>query len=367
MTNSKKVATFRLRSRIEDFNVDNAGNLVHSEAVRRFLTQELWPSPEERPWTPEEVEFINEECSHFVFVAANDIWINPHCSASHHTMLAGNIARLKVPVVVFGLGTQTTYQPPGEVNIAPETLYFLKVLSEHSASIGVRGAFTAQILADLGLANVTVTGCQSAFWPMQAFFETRLAEPCAARIAFNFTGFLMDMPLIRLAMTLSWDLIGQQHPAERQIASGMPTPEFPPRYLEAFKQGWLAPDAFKRWVKGHFYIFNEIETWFEHMRQYTFAVGTRFHGNMIALLSGVPALWIAHDMRTRELCEHLKLPSLWLRDANRFEKLEDFLHAVDYTPFRQAYPENYRILYDFIQSSGLEHRLALPQTNPNRP
>ena len=44
----------------------------------------------------------------------------------------------------------------------------------------------------------------------------------------------------------------------------------------------------------------EAWTWLEYLRDFDFATGTRLHGNVAALLAGVPAVLLAHDSRTLE-------------------------------------------------------------------
>lgn len=57
------------------------------------------------------------------------------------------------------------------------------------------------------------------------------------------------------------------------------------------------------YARGNQLTFFTIEEWesFYAKNNVSFAWGTRFHGNMAALQNGVPALWVNHDSRTREL------------------------------------------------------------------
>ena len=50
------------------------------------------------------------------------------------------------------------------------------------------------------------------------------------------------------------------------------------------------------------------KTWIEELSAYDFAYGTRIHGNIAALLAGTPAVVLAHDSRTLELCRSLRHP-----------------------------------------------------------
>ena len=61
--------------------------------------------------------------------------------------------------------------------------------------------------------------------------------------------------------------------------------------------------------------FWNIDSLFYKKENITFALGTRFHGNMESLRNGVLALWITHDNRTEELTNYLNLPSIKLSEA----------------------------------------------------
>ena len=76
-------------------------------------------------------------------------------------------------------------------------------------------------------------------------------------------------------------------------------------------------EDFVRWSERHGQAFFDAAVWMEHYRRFDFVVGTRIHGVMLALQAGVPALCIAHDSRTLELCETMKVPHVLARDHPR--------------------------------------------------
>jgi polysaccharide pyruvyl transferase WcaK-like protein len=67
----------------------------------------------------------------------------------------------------------------------------------------------------------------------------------------------------------------------------------------------------------------------------TASIGSRFHGNIAAILAGTPALILAHDMRTKELCELFSLPHLIIDRHYAPDDLLDRLINVDYSTFLQ--------------------------------
>ena len=57
----------------------------------------------------------------------------------------------------------------------------------------------------------------------------------------------------------------------------------------------------------------------------SFAFGTRFHGNMVAMHNGIPALWVTHDSRTKKLTDFLHLPCVPLEIITITMKLKNII------------------------------------------
>ncbi len=65
---------------------------------------------------------------------------------------------------------------------------------------------------------------------------------------------------------------------------------------------------FNEWRMDHAISFFSAPAWMEHLRRFDFVIGVRIHGVMLALQMGIPAVCIAHDSRTKELCETMMIP-----------------------------------------------------------
>ena len=181
---------------------DNTGNMIHAAAARRIISKYVeYPSSGE--WSSAQIDRLRSEHSHIVYVTANLIRLGmpgDHPSlkelVASHVAVAKNIEQAGLPVVVFSVGSQARLNGPHEFSVAPETVRLLKVLSDHSRKIAVRGAFTADACAKLGVNNVEVIGCQSIFWHRLPEFSWKLSEPLLDqpnKIAFNFTDALLEV------------------------------------------------------------------------------------------------------------------------------------------------------------------------------
>jgi polysaccharide pyruvyl transferase WcaK-like protein len=69
-----------------------------------------------------------------------------------------------------------------------------------------------------------------------------------------------------------------------------------------------SPEEFKAWCRRFAYAFYDVRAWMDFLRRFDFVVGTRFHGAMLAIQAGIPAACIAHDSRTYEMCQTMKVP-----------------------------------------------------------
>ncbi|SIT87123.1 Polysaccharide pyruvyl transferase [Pontibaca methylaminivorans] len=357
---------------------ENTGNFLHGFAARHIIGEyrNLYPNK----MTDEAVEQLRSELTHVVFVAATSIMVNDTTTlAKGHTKLANAIEKLGLPVVVFGLGAQARIgQSVSTAVVAPETKRLLSVLSHHSPKIAVRGEFTAELCKHLGIDNVEVIGCQSCFISRRPDFRmTELtAPPRTERTVVNLTRHSQELPLLLQAIEGGATYIGQSSHFEYEIArmaEGI-TPDNLPEDVKALmtegvkrivNSGALDFVGFHSYVRRKFFQYYSMEPWFERLRGgFDACIGTRFHGNMASMQSGVPSLWIVHDSRTQEFCDYLGLPQAPLqavRDGLTIADLFDRYYETE--TFAKKYPANYARFYDYLTEHGVPHKLAMPLKN----
>lgn len=253
-----------------------------------------------------------------------------------------------LPVIGIGLGAQALKQ--GEaIKLSDGTARWLATLARLSPgngpTLGLRGAFTADQIARAGFPDIaTVTGCPSNFTsadnPADVLAEGYKRRP--HRIAVN-AGIPFLPALARVERMLVPLVTGErdyivQHGLEMiRIAYG----EFDlisPGELELTHQ-YIMPDqdldTFKSWCRTHAVALNSVQGWMNHVRQFDFVVGTRFHGAMLAIQAGVPAGCITIDSRTEEMCQTMGIPYC------NYRKIDGLTRdtVLDFFPFD---PDNYR-------------------------
>ena len=100
-------------------------------------------------------------------------------------------------------------------------------------------------------------------------------------------------------------------------------------------------------------IYFDTDSWRESLRGYDFMVGARFHGNVIALWEGIPALFLLTDSRTQELTEFFHLPSLRMEEFDRTQPIEFYFEKADYTKFNRSYQRLYENFCEFLRENCL--------------
>ena len=96
-------------------------------------------------------------------------------------------------------------------------------------------------------------------------------------------------------------------------------------------------------------FFNTLD-WQTSLRECVMSLGMRFHGNMMALQAGIPAVWLVHDNRTRELLNLLQLPTFKFTEGL---SLQQIYTEADYSEFNKRYPTLYSNYREFLLKNGM--------------
>ncbi len=237
-------------------------------------------------------------------------------------LAAERLSALDMPILGFGLGAQANALGD-RVTLQPGTEHWLRVLASHGVrgpNIGVRGPFTQQVIASLGLPEASlVTGCPSNFLNLDVNVGAKVASGFAKpirSIAVN-AGIPYIPFLEKLEQNLA-DIVSLtdsayivQHGLQMVQLARDDFDQMEPASLELCRK-YISPnrslEQFKSWCKRYAFAFFDVRAWMDFVRRFDFVVGTRFHGAMLAIQAGVPAGCIAHDSRTLEMCQTMRIP-----------------------------------------------------------
>ncbi|MFI6348993.1 polysaccharide pyruvyl transferase family protein [Streptomyces sp. NPDC050560] len=340
----------------QDVIATNSGNLIFSDATHKILQTPGTEVVSNGIQTPvAEAGRINEEFDVFVVPLANAFRPSFERSLIRLTRL---ISRLRIPVVVAGVGAQTglDYNPARLAPMADSVRAFVSAVLDRSATIGVRGEFTEKYLRDLGFTAVEVVGCPSLFQDGDTVDIVKgRGLDRSSRIAVNGShGSFKQKRLARIVRG-AWEeypetvFIGQNLTEARQLhwreaydakeaPRSMPThPEHP-----MFREGRVR-------------VFVDPVTWIDELRDFDYSFGARIHGNIAALLAGTPATVLCGDSRTLELARYFEIPHRTIPDIPDDLRPEDLFAEADFGPFVKGHRDRFDRFVDFLARNGLDN------------
>lgn len=252
----------------------------------------------------------------FLFPASNQLNQN-----SDMGTIADIIETLDIPCLVIGLGAQSETESTFP-KLKDGTVRFVQEVAKRTPSILCRGNYTKSLLESLGVNNVMVGGCSTIFINDDVTLGKKLEKrirrkvdrvniasgqvnPAVQSVERKLLGFLEQIgsgsytiqhPPILFKALINDDLSAE----EKSICTNLAR-----RFLDVDASESLV-SFLHRYASYHL----DVESWMLDLSLHTHSIGTRIHGNILALQSEIPALCITTDTRTRELCEVLKVPSI---------------------------------------------------------
>ena len=344
---------------------NNSGNLLIGQSLREVLEiSEFATEPNPKS--------ADDRFDVIVVPAANMIFKEFDLSS-----YADRIEATNLPCVVAGLGAQAPHAGEKVTDIPAGSKRFLKVIAERSKVIGVRGNFTAEVMSDFGITNVRPIGCPSLYRSHDRGLRIRRSRSGAPlRVTLNGSrdtiahmrspvhAQRVEAALIRLSIGRGYSYVLQSEDIEIDVLASQTTTSQQQAALEQLLRDLDASDAigaFANHIRANGRLFFDLQSWDDHMRSVDVSIGSRFHGNLIALTNGTPAVILNHDSRTTEMAELMGMPHVFTEDVRQIDP-EDLLEMADFDLFEARYQRLYDRFADFLAENGLSHRLqdALP-------
>lgn len=348
---------------VRDLIAGNAGNLIFAFASHRILeTASTSVQHDHFRVVPGDADAINERHAAYVIPLANAFRPSFESTLIRLTAL---IRRLRIPVVVLGVGAQATvdYDTSRLRPIEASVRGFVHAVLDHGPSIGVRGELTHDYLRGLGYRDVEVIGCPSVFMhgPDLRVDKRVPALDHQARIV------LTVSPYRTATGPLTAHHV-ERYPNLTYVAQDLDT-------LEVLLWG-TAPDIaaddarpthpdHRLFREDRVRFFLDPPPWLDYLRGVDFAFGTRIHGAIAALLAGTPAVVLAHDSRTLELARYFEIPHRLLRDVGPDIDAAELYADADFGPFHAGHPARLRVFLDYLERHGLSHVFREPAPDPS--
>jgi len=353
----------------QDVFNSNSGNYLFQHAIWKSLltagTEIVANGTLSERELPDEgdAKRINDGFDQFVIPLANAFRPDFAHRLENLTRLIEN---LTIPVTVIGVGAQAG------VGLATEELdemadvvrAFVGAVLERSASIGVRGEFTKKYLMGLGFPDDTVDiiGCPSLFLHGH---DLRIDKDptginAESKLALNLTPEVPGIGAFALQQAAAYPnltYIGQDGNDLRLMIWGIPfphvtDPQVPVHMLHPLYQA----DRMR--------LFLDMWTWLDFLADRDFTYGTRFHGNVAALLARRPAMLLAHDSRTLELAEYHQMPHRVVPEFTDPIDAVALYDEVDFSAFNAELPRGFDRYLAFLEKNDLGHIWQPGNENP---
>lgn len=352
----------------------NSGNLMFQRAATLLMGGDhIHVGRSETPYN--EAKGLGR-AKYLVVPAANHLRLG-----ADWTGFSNFLERAKPPLIVLGLGAQSPKLGGEQATVQalkadPQVARLAAIIRDKAAFVSVRGPYSRDVCAAFGIDDVAVLGCPSALLNP----DPRAGAKMAAKLAtLKASG---EVPLFGLTAAAPFEIQRDTHKRaleqklfaflyERgglfiQQSGGPETIHAAgPDHRKASKSAReviksvisadLPDEAFWDFMarRGRFYI--SVRDWLKEVAHLDLMLGTRLHGNMAAIAAGTPGVVIAHDSRTGELTDTMRLPSLTMDDVMSAASAVDMVQAIrfDGTAFDAWRQRTARTLSDKFAALGV--------------
>lgn len=333
----------------------NTGNFLFANACRHLIKG----TTKTGVGTNFDPNHVNKNYDALVIPAAN--WINNY---SDWSPLIKTLSKLKIPLLVLGLGVQSSSFDKKDLKINKSSKDLLKVISDKSELISLRGFFTKKCCDELNIKNTVVTGCPSAFVNIDLDEKKPTKDLVVASTRYyadsNFmNNFDINSFMYRFAFKNRADIYFQSEPEEMQLLVKPEEDLFNEREKALAKVYNTKKASIRNYILKCGAVHTNVSEWADYLKNYKKHLTTRIHGAILGNKVGTPTSLIVHDSRTLELAdamgvnfvngidvyrayENNKLNSLFLSKAQQLKK------------FNKKRSENYKLFHYVVKTSGLE-------------
>lgn len=346
----------------------NIGDAFVFESSLKLMNYEKVSELPITNFSPEKIDQLREEYDYVILRGSN--YINKDMNWRDTIPV---LQRLKLPVIAFGVGAQAPVR--GEIQLSEETKAVLRIIADSTTSIGVRGAYTAQVLNDIGIRNVRIVGCPTAFRRNNQHLRIKLPplenvaqvgvtvrREVSPAYAQDIEQYLTRHRNLIKSMAERFDvtLMAQGEIDEKKMVFG--TAEQKEGAIAALKNhrwtaDWYFDETIENLYRHRMFYSDVVADYEELVRRQQLVLGYRLHGNLMALANGVPSIYFTYDSRTAEFAETYKIPSYDVFSDKPFQ-LEDYWDQSLFDKYNRAWFETYAEMKQFLDENGVDNKMT---------
>lgn len=309
----------------------NSGNLAFMYSLQNTIKCE--------PKTPAQLlEMDNADVDNIV---THDLsWIHENADLGS-TILSSLLKRFDKPVIPISIGLQTE-RLQLKFSFHPHVLRVLEEMQER-AILGVRGEYTAYMLNRSGIRNIRIIGCPSMY--VKADYNRRVCQKDFSAVSSVMSNYRTISDKIDNPIDLS--ILNYLRDNTQVFV------EQTPCYAGRAVLDGVLKDKTEFFVRKR-RIFCIYENWQRFAKKHDFSIGGRFHGNVMAVLAGVPSLFIIVDACTEELTDFFDFPTVRREEFDTHKPLEYYYELANYSTFNRNYPKKLDNFIQFCLDNNLE-------------
>ncbi len=323
--------------------------------------------------TKETVNEINESFDLIIYPMANFF----HESYNDAMMELSKVFRtIKIPVYILACGCQaSSYDLLDDLveKTREPAKRFISSIYETGGEFALRGNFTKRYFDKLGFYSAVVTGCPSLY---QCGRDLRIDNTkidfSKVRPVLNGRIQLIEGILERFSNSIYID--------QDIFGDALFDQDFFLKWVGGLKSRAVfmrnyRPISAKLLAENRIKMIADVNDWYWYLREerFDYSFGSRIHGNIMSVLSGIPATVAAIDTRTQEMAEFYDIPFIKVDENQRItiKELEHLYYEADYTEFNKTFAEKFDRYERFLQQHGIvtavnEDNRFLRQENAKR-
>ena len=262
---------------------------------------------------------------------------------------------IKIPVYVIACGIQAkSFDDMDELvaTLGEPAKRFISTIYKTGGEFAVRGYFTKEFFERLGFSSAVATGCPSMF---QLGRGHCISDEKVSRDQFKpiVNGSITDYPDIfkKYENAVFFD----QHMFYRELFMPM---EENRNTLKGLIQRY-GLDTAQLLLQDRVQLIPHMNLWREYNRQngFNFSFGSRIHGSIMPILSGVPAVLEYRDARTREMAEFFDIPHVFPDERRGYQDLYELYMNISYKDFNEKYASRFDAYEQFLIQCGIVDRV----------
>lgn len=325
----------------------NSGNKLFIAAVEQYLTKENISY--DYYHCNMRIDEINEQYDMVILPTANIFGVHAIKRLEHYTLFA---EKLKIPMYIIGAGIQCNdYDEIDFVveNTKEKVKNLCKAVYNSGGEFALRGYFTKEYLDKVISNTAVVTGCPSMYQNGRSLNIdiNRLKNKESITLALN--GYLKDKEQVLLKMLNKYpkSVFMDQSEFAGILYGDYDKNEIPVSY-----------EILKVLEQKRIKLIYDVPVWLDYLKHnIDLSIGYRIHGNLAAVLAGVPSVVIPFDARTRELAEFYDIPII--PKNKKFDmNLDNIIEDLDYSKFNKSFSRKFDLFEEFMESHEISYDIA---------